>query len=517
MRGRRFAVLGILALFLIPGRSFGSSNKTAPTPSKSPAPAAGGAGKSSSLSKRRTISAPANTLEWALTNASRRPPAREEGISIMIADLETGLPVFQRNAKSPETIASVTKLFSTATAIHFLGPDYKFKTTFWRRGDVQPDGLLVGSLLVIGGGDPNISGRFYEDDYNAVFDKWAEGLARAGVRRISGNLVLNTSFFDSVGRHPEWPEGQEARWYQAPISALSFNDNVVVVAIRPGAKPGRPAVVSIEPDSEVVRPVSWAKTVSRGSARLDVRRSFGSGDVMVSGSVPSRGLWWSTPIAIDDPPAFFGSALRKRLQSAGIELLGNVVLEPTKPDNAFTLVADTESGLLPTLAVTNKRSQGFYAEQIFKTVAAEKFGLGNWNNAVAAEKEFLTAIGLEAVRYDIHDGSGLSPQNRVASEDVVAFLRAMNGHPYGGQWKATLALSGDPDGTLRHRLREASMRGRILAKTGSLRGVSTLAGYATAESGKTYVFAILLNGPGVWDTNGHRYQDRILRALVRQG
>jgi D-alanyl-D-alanine carboxypeptidase/D-alanyl-D-alanine-endopeptidase (penicillin-binding protein 4) len=93
----------------------------------------------------------------------------------------------------------------------------------------------------------------------------------------------------------------------------------------------------------------------------------------------------------------------------------------------------------------------------------------------------------------------------------------MNGHPYGGQWKATLALSGDPDGTLRHRLREASMRGRILAKTGSLRGVSTLAGYATAESGKTYVFAILLNGPGVWDTNGHRYQDRILRALVRQG
>ena len=61
------------------------------------------------------------------------------------------------------------------------------------------------------------------------------------------------------------------------------------------------------------------------------------------------------------------------------------------------------------------------------------------------------------------------------------------------------------------------MRGRVVAKTGSIRGVSTLAGYVTADSGKTYAFAILLNGPGVWDTNGHAYQDRIIRALARQG
>ncbi len=390
----------------------------------------------------------------------------------------------------------MTKLFSTAAALHFLGPDYKFKTSFWRRGDVQPDGMLVGSLLVVGGGDPNISGRFYDDDYNAVFDKWAEGLSKAGVHRVSGDLVLNASFFDTIARNPEWPEGQEARWYQAPVSALSYNDNVVVVAIRPGERPGRPAVVSIEPDSEVVRPVSWARTVRRGTARVAVRRAYGSGDVTVSGSVPSRGgAWWSAPIAIDDAPAFFGSALRKRLENAGIAVLGKIVLEPTKPDNAWTLVADTESEILPTIAVTNKRSQGFYAEQVFKTLGAEKAGLGSWSSALAAQKEFLRAVGLEPSRYDLHDGSGLSPQNRVSAEDIVAFLRAMNVHPYGAQWKSTMAQSGEPEGTLRHRLRDSLMMGRVVAKTGSLRGVSTLAGYVTAESGKAYVFAILLNGP----------------------
>ena len=455
------------------------------------------------------------TLADTLAAAARRPPTTEAGVSISIVDLESGDPVFERNPDTPETIASVTKMFSTATALHFLGPDYQFKTTFWRRGEVQ-DGLLVGSLLVVGGGDPNISGRFYDDDYYAIFDKWAEGLAKAGITRVSGDIYLNTSFFDSVSRNPEWPEGQETRWYQAPISALSYNDNVVIVSIKPG-KPGKPATVSIEPNTGMLRPVSWARTVRRGRAQLAVARSVGSGDVTVSGTVPSHEVWWSTPVAVDDAPAFFGAALKTRLKHAGIEVLGNIVEKPVEVDNAWTKIAETESALLPTITVTNKRSQGFYAEQVFKTVAAAKTGLGTWPGALAVEKEFLTAVGLDPTRYDLHDGSGLSPQNRVAARDVVRFLRAMNVHPYGSQWRSSLAISGESEGTLRHRLRDATMRGRVEAKTGSIREVSTLSGYVTALSGRTYAFSILLNGPRVWDTNGHAYQDRILRALVKAG
>jgi D-alanyl-D-alanine carboxypeptidase/D-alanyl-D-alanine-endopeptidase (penicillin-binding protein 4) len=494
VRARLLAAMGILAL--LPAALFAASR----TPPR----------------QRVSSAAAPSALEQALTRAARGAPAPKTGVSIAIAELATGQPVFERNAESPQTIASVTKLFSTAAALHFLGPDYRFKTSFWRRGEIH-DGLLVGSLLVVGGGDPNISGRFYGDDYNAVFDKWAEGLQKAGILRVSGDLILNASFFDSVSRHPEWREGQEARWYQAPISALSYNDNVVIVSIRPGSKAGRPAAVSIEPQTDVLRTVSGARTVTRGRARLAVRRSFGSGDVMVSGTVPSRTSWWSTPIAIDDAPGFFGSALRGRIQNAGIPILGATLEEALQPDNAWMLVAETESGILPTLTVTNKRSQGFYAEQVFKTLGAEKEGSGTWASALAAEREFLIAIGLDPNRYDLRDGSGLSPQNRVAAGDVVRFLRAMDGHPYGADWKASLAVSGEPEGTLRHRLRDSMMYGRVVGKTGSIRGVSTLAGYVTASSGKVYVFSILLNGGRVWDSNGHAYQDRILRALVRQG
>ncbi len=456
------------------------------------------------------------TLDQALETAARRPPATQSGVSIVIADLETGQAVFERNPQQPETIASVTKLFSTAAAIHFLGPNYKFKTTLWRRGEIQ-DGTLLGSLLVVGRGDPNISGRFYDDDYYAVFDRWAEGLVKAGILRVAGDLILNTSFFDSVGRHPEWPEGQEARWYQAPTSALSYNDNVIVASVRPGPKPGGRAIVSIEPQTDILRPISWTRTVRRGRAHVAVGRPFGSGDVTVSGIVPSHGVWWSAPVAIDDPAAFFGSALRNRMHKAGISTVGQLVEKAVPPDNSWILVAETQSELLPTLAVTNKRSQGFYAEQVFKTLAAEKTAVGSWPNALAVQKEFLAAIGLEPSRYDLHDGSGLSPRNRVAAEDVVRFLRAMNAQAYGTQWKETLAVSGELEGTLRHRLCDPLTRGRVVAKTGSILNVSTLAGYLSAASGKTYAFAILLNGPWVWDTNGHAYQDRLVRALIKNG
>ncbi len=479
-------------------------------------PPAEGASRSGRAPRRaRPPEPPPRSLDEALERAARRPPARPNGLSIEIADLATGEPVFARNRDAPEAIASVTKLFSTAAALHFLGPDYKFKTTFWRRGEIK-DGVLNGALLVVGGGDPNISGRFYNDDYNAVFDKWAAGLKAAGITCVAGELILNDSFFDSMLRHPEWPAGQEAKWYQAPISALAYNDGVVLIGIRPGPRPGRPAAISIEPPTASLRALSSARTVGRrGSVRVAVGRAPGSNAVTVSGTVPMRGVWWSTPIAVDDPADFFGGALKNRLKAAGINLAGPIVDKDVRPDASWSLVAETDSDLMATLAVINKRSQGFYAEQTFKTLAAEKAGKGTWENAVSLEKQFLASLALDPTRFHLRDGSGLSPQNRVSAAEVVRFLRAMSAHPSAAAWKATLATPGDPDGTLRHRLRDVA--DRVVAKTGSIRGVSTLAGYATAVSGRTYAFAILLNGPGVWDGGGHAFQDRLLRALIKNG
>ncbi|HKB70235.1 MAG TPA: D-alanyl-D-alanine carboxypeptidase/D-alanyl-D-alanine-endopeptidase [Thermoanaerobaculia bacterium] len=459
-------------------------------------------------------------LRAALERAARKAPAPPSGVSIAIAEEPGDGPIlYGINAGEPLTIASVSKTFSTAAALAGLGKDYQFKTILYRSGAVA-NGLLSGSLLVVGGGDPNLSGRFYDNDIHAVFDRWADGLRAAGITRVSGDLLLNASFFDDEYRNPGWPAGQEARWYEAPVSALSFNDNCVSVSVRPGSRPGAPAAVRFEPSTKFVKAVSSAKTVSAGrrkAARVAVARRAGSNVVTIAGTVPFSFGGWSTVIAIDDPPRYFGTVLKERLAEDGITVDGDVRLTSTRADATWATVATTTSDILPSIAVANKRSQSFYAEQIFKTLAAEKGRIGSWPEAVRLEKAFLGSLGLDPTRYDLHDGSGLNPQNRVAALDIVRFLKAMAASPLADDWVQTLAISGDGSGTLRHRFRDHAVRGRVYAKTGSLDRVNSLAGYATAASGRSYVFAIVLNGRRVNDGTGHAYEDRILRALLVNG
>jgi D-alanyl-D-alanine carboxypeptidase/D-alanyl-D-alanine-endopeptidase (penicillin-binding protein 4) len=435
-------------------------------------------------------------LRAALERAALRAPASPAGVSIAITEESGEGPIlFGVNAGEPLTIASVSKTFSTAAALAGLGKDYRFKTVLYRSGTVA-NGLLSGSLLVVGGGDPNLSGRFYDNDIHAVFDRWADGLRAAGVTRVSGNLLLNASFFDDEYRNPGWPSGQEARWYEAPVSGLSFNDNCISVSVHPGTKPGAPASVRFQPPTRFLQAVSSARTVSgRREARVAVARRAGSNVVTVAGTVPFSFGGWSTGIALD----------------------GDALLSAVRPDATWATVATTTSDLLPSISVANKRSQSFYAEQIFKTLAAEKGKSGSWPEAVRLEKEFLGSLGLDPSRYDLHDGSGLNPGNRVAALDIVRFLKAVAASPLADDWVPTLAISGDGAGTLRHRFRDHAVRGRVYAKTGSLDHVNALAGYATAASGRNYVFAIVLNGRRVNDGTGHAYEDRILRALLVNG
>src|SRR5262249_45574458 len=142
---------------------------------------------------------------------------------------------------------------------------------------------------------------------------------------------------------------------------------------RPRGAPGAPAIVSIDPDTDVVQAVPRARNVGKtGKLRVAVARPGGGDQVIVDRTLPARHFRYPVPLAIDDPPKFFGAALRSRLRAGGIELVGNVIEKDVQPDNAWALVASTESDLMPTMAVSNKHSQSFYAEQIFKTLAYEK-------------------------------------------------------------------------------------------------------------------------------------------------
>jgi serine-type D-Ala-D-Ala carboxypeptidase/endopeptidase (penicillin-binding protein 4) len=461
------------------------------------------------------------TLEQRLNALLRKGPVRRSEMGVAVTRLGDPTPLVTLNPGKPFILASTTKLFTSAAALDRLGPDYKFRTRLFRDAEIGEDGVLSGHLVITGGGDPGLSGRWYDDDPLAVFQPWVASLARRGVRAVRDGLLLDVSFFDDAQSHPDWPTEQEQRWYQAPVSALSYNDNIVLVRASGGLRPGSPALLGFDPlGPPLLNLISNVVTASRRTW-VGVHREAGSHTVVAAGRV-GRNRTWIGDVTVPDPPLYFAAALSQVLRENGIRIDAppTVKTEPSSVPLPFSnrvLLHTHETPLLSVLAVCNKRSQSFFAEQILKTLGAEKRGRGTWETGEAEVAAFLGSLGLDASRYQLADGSGRARSNRASAEAYVDFLAALatRWEPF-ETFKATLAVAGEPDGTLRHRLLGSATAGKVWAKTGNVAGVVTLCGYVQAESGQMYAFSILLNG-GCRDGRGHAYQDRFLNELATFG
>src|SRR5512140_70937 len=476
---------------------------------------------SAPAAKRPAKPAPPQTLEQRLSAFLRRGPVRRSEIGVVVTRLGEPTPLVSLNPSRPLVLASTTKLFTTAAALDRLGPDYKFRTRLYRDAEIGDDGILPGHLVVMGGGDPGISGRWYDDDPLAVFRPWAASLAKKGLRGIRDGLLLDVSFFDDVRLHSDWPSEQEQRWYQAPVSALSYNDNIVLVRASGGLRPGNPALLGFDPlGPPLLNLISRVATAARRTW-VGVSRGAGSHTVVAAGLV-GRNRTWVGDVTVPDPPLYFAAALSQVLREGGIrvDVPPTVMTEPAAVPPAFpgrVLLHTHETPLLSALAVCNKRSQSFFAEQILKTLGAETRGRGTWENGRAEVAAFLSSLGLDAARYQLADGSGRSHSNRASAAAYVDFLTALATRwKYFETFKETLAVAGGPDGTLRHRLQGDATVGRVWAKTGNVAGVVTLCGYVQAQSGQIYAFSILLNG-GCGDVRGHAFQDRFVNELAKFG
>ncbi len=455
-------------------------------------------------------------LRTGLNESVKAARQVSRAMSVQVVELGSGEEIYSYNADEPRIIASNTKLLTTAAAFDTVGPGFFFETNVLWRGD-RSDGGLLGDVAVLGGGDPNISGRHYGGDPLVVFRQWAQEFKRLGVHRIEGDLFLVTGLFEPPLVHPDWPRDQLHRWYEAPVAALSFSDNCVLVRIWPGQAPGEPARVEMIPDLGVLRVENTARTTDSSKRhKVVVDRRNGSDLLQVSGSIYRRAAPVESWITVPDPVSYFGVALKAAFEEEGVELLGG--LRPTMrlPSGQWRWVAGHRSDLMTTSEVINKRSQNFFAESLLKVMGARLCGSGSWQAGRQVVEEFLSRVGIQPDEYRLADGSGMSRGNQFSARQMTTVLRYMFEHEKGKEFLLTLPYSGEEGLRWERRLAEEPYRGNIFAKTGSLLGVSTLSGYAKGRSGKIYAFSILCNRTtGNWGAG--KAQDRILRVLVDEG
>jgi D-alanyl-D-alanine carboxypeptidase/D-alanyl-D-alanine-endopeptidase (penicillin-binding protein 4) len=453
---------------------------------------------------------------------------------IQIADADSGEILFQENANRFFIPASNTKLFSTALALTRLGPEHRFHTRVTAASKPDDAGILHGDLILIGGGDPNLSGRAipYQkgphpgDPLGAIEDLASQVIAR-GVRRVEGDIVgddmayLWTPF-------PEGWAGDDPVWeYGAPVSALTLNDNAFRLTISPGEKEGDPAFLTLSPAVEFYHIDNRVVTTAAGSRRIRVDREPGSLQLRLWGTIAIKAAPRSELLGIADPALFAASALRHALLRRGVPVSGRALARhrypneagdlekelPEEPETGIELARCESAPLFEDLRIIHKVSQNLHAELALRAVAKARRGIGSREAGLAELEQFLEEAGIGTNEYSLNDGSGLSRLNLVTPAAVIKLLRFMRQGEFGGLWTSLLPVGGE-DGTLSDRFVGTRGAGRIRAKTGTLSHVSALSGYAERASGGTLMFAIVVNNYRAPSSEIRAAIDRICNLLV---
>jgi D-alanyl-D-alanine carboxypeptidase/D-alanyl-D-alanine-endopeptidase (penicillin-binding protein 4) len=458
-------------------------------------------------------------IQTKVAQCLKRPGIRSTDWGIEVVDPSTGRVLLSVNPEKPFLPASVLKVVTTAAAVEKLGADFRFRTTVYTNGTLKDDGVLDGDLILFGRGDPNLADPEGGLLAQPALEELADQLAAAGIKKVTGDVIGDDSYFDSSTHGQGWTGRDLKSPYGAPICALSIHNNVLWVHVR-ATKAGQLARVSLEPPGTYFSVRNLATTGSaRSRSTVYARIIPGTRKLVVSGSVPA-GQSSSRYVIVERPAEWTAALLRDELRRRQITVAGDVRAvhrgEVSADERAqWTVLAEHRSPpLARALEIINKRSENLHAEMLLRVMGAELHGIGSDEAGLQAVREFLAEAGLDDGKVSIRDGSGLSRENLLTPKFQTDLLLFISRRPYFELFINTLAVSG-VDGTLKHRLASSDVRGAIYAKTGTLQGVAALSGYMVTRSGRNLVFSIFANNARASLARVRRTIDEICALLAR--
>jgi D-alanyl-D-alanine carboxypeptidase/D-alanyl-D-alanine-endopeptidase (penicillin-binding protein 4) len=423
---------------------------------------------------------------------------------VKIASLDTGKVWFEHHADRLLSPASNCKLFTGAMALDKLGGDYRIVTPIF--GTVKPgaDGVLQGDVIVSGRGDPSWKVRGGKGEFEDGLAPLIAVLERAGVKRITGSVVADATWFRGVPNGAGWTVDDLNDDYGAEISAVSLEENFADMKVAPGARVGAPAELSlVQPHTGLMLDNRTTTIAKEGKRRIERVRLPGEKVVHVFGEVPLGEKPELIDVPVPRPAQWLATALTEALRKRGIAVEGlprSVRWPETTVVSATSVkLGEVTSPPLRDLVTTfMKPSQNLETDLIFGHVgelsrtAETPVGRTTEELGVAALQEFLKKHGLPVAEVRFEEGSGLSRNNLASANATVALLTFMTKHREAKAFEGSLPVAG-VDGTLRRRMKGTPAEGKVQAKTGTLRYASSLGGYVTTAAGERLVFCLMLN------------------------
>ncbi len=413
--------------------------------------------------------------------------------------------VFRHNEKQLFRPASNMKLITTATALRFLGPDYKFKTEIKYDGELV-DGVLNGDLYFVGGFDPDFT--------SADLDTMVMQLAQEGIVKINGNLFVDVSNMDSLFWGQGWMWDDDPSYNFPYMTPLPINDVSLLVAIEP-TKIGKHASVTTIPESNYFKYTNNITTVDNDTTKLKISRDWinRSDSLILEGGLFVDAEPDTIMVNLKNTNQYFLTLAKETLLNNGIIFGGKCGIQIT-PQNAKTIVS--KSRLFSEVIINlNKNSDNLSTEMTLRALAFENYGkYASAKKGIKLLDSLIVEVGLNPKDYRLVDGSGVSHYNLVSVELLNEILRYINKyHPELFKVLYESFPIAGVDGSLKSRMKQGDAHNNVHAKTGTLSGVSSLSGYLHSKSGDLISFSINTQNFVGSTRTARSFQDRICEIL----
>ena len=436
-------------------------------------------------------------------------------VGMVVQALDASEPVLSWNADTPQNPASTIKTLTTLAALDVLTPGYYWKTYVYLDGTLS-NGRLDGNLIFKGTGDPYLT--------TENFWKLLRELRARGLQHITGDLVVDNSYFQVAAEEPGAFDGEPFRSYNVAPDALLVNFKSVRFGFypEPTGKGVRvvqdPLLANLRIDNRLtIRPGSCSG-FQRGIA-FNVPAGPEHDTVLFDGKFPSGCEEYSFSRTVLTPAQFAFGVFKGLWEELGGAIDGGVrVGLAPQADESGQEAEPFYIHWSPTLAEVvrsiNKYSNNVMTRHLLLTMGAKVYGVpGTEEKGRAVIADWLKANHLEMPELILVNGAGLSRDTRISAASMAALLRHAWNSPYMPEFVSSLPLSG-MDGTLRRRFDDEPLVGQLHLKTGSMDDVAAIAGYATSRSGRRYVVVDLHNEKDVHRGYGENVQDALLHWVI---
>lgn len=466
-------------------------------------------------------------LEAEIETWKKDPALRHAAWSLSVYNLDKQLSEYSWNAEMAMVPASVMKVFTTATALTLLGEDYRFETQLLYSGRIDTlNATLYGNLYLKGSGDPSLgSSRFGErTNFQHIVDDFSTTLLSLGIRRIEGRLIADDAVFDEL-IPGSWAYEDAGNYYGAPVSGLAVYENKFRMFFNAGARPGDPAVLSrIDPPQEDVIFINNVTTGPAGSGdQVFVNGTPYVNVRVLTGTVPLGARGFDVDAALVDPPLTAAREMAHSLQAKGIVLTGGVTTlraerwkgtpDTTSETGKRILSSYFSPSLREIIYFTNLKSNNMFAEHILKRLGVRQGTAGSSRAGCDTIVRYWSSEGIDLDGFEMFDGSGLSRRNRVTANQLCRVLLAMTGTPVFPAFVASLPVAGRSGG-LAPLLKNTAAENNLRAKTGTMEGVRSYAGYVKNSRGEQLAFVLLVNNFSVSGPEMRRKCERLLLRIT---